>query len=177
MGADEKDRQDACSAPALSAVLLKSLAREKQCFAGGICPANVHVLQEAFDIFYPAIADRELRIDHGIDDHRTTHDSRVRLFDRPVRRVRIVRCDVEQRIGVDKNQCKLPIAAAVAASGLPNAATAYTLRHSTITDLVAAGLPLLTIAQVSGTSAEMIERHYGHLVSDAAVKALGKLAL
>jgi ferredoxin-thioredoxin reductase catalytic subunit len=40
MGADEKDRQDARSAPALSAVLLKGLAREKQCFAGRICPAR-----------------------------------------------------------------------------------------------------------------------------------------
>ncbi|MCX7323192.1 MAG: tyrosine-type recombinase/integrase [Hyphomicrobiales bacterium] len=77
----------------------------------------------------------------------------------------------------DKNSWKLPIAAVVAASGLPNAGTAYTLRHSTSTDLVAAGLPLLTIAQISGTSAEMIERHYRHLVSDAAVKALGKLTL
>lgn len=77
----------------------------------------------------------------------------------------------------DKNSWKLPIGAAVAAAGLPNGATAYTLRHSTITDLVTAGLPLLTIAQISGTSAEMIERHYGHLASDAAVKALGALTL
>lgn len=77
----------------------------------------------------------------------------------------------------DKNSWKLPIAAAVAAAALPAEATAYTLRHSTITDLVSAGLPLLTIAQISGTSAEMIERHYGHLASDAAVKALGELAL
>ena len=77
----------------------------------------------------------------------------------------------------DKNSWKLPIAAAVSAAGLPDDATAYTLRHSTITDLVRAGLPLLTIAQISGTSAEMIERHYGHLASDAAVTALGKLAL
>jgi integrase len=77
----------------------------------------------------------------------------------------------------DKDSWKLPIAAAVTAAGLPGAATAYTLRHSTITDLVTAGLPLLTIAQISGTSAEMIERHYGHLASDAAVKALGELAL
>jgi len=77
----------------------------------------------------------------------------------------------------DKNSWKLPIAAAVEAAGLPSDATAYTLRHSTITDLVTAGLPLLTIAQISGTSAEMIERHYGHLASDAAVKALGELAL
>lgn len=77
----------------------------------------------------------------------------------------------------DKETWKHPIAAAVAAAKLPGEATAYTLRHSTITDLVSAGLPLLTIAQISGTSAEMIERHYGHLASDAAVKALGELAL
>ena len=77
----------------------------------------------------------------------------------------------------DKNSWKLPIGAAVKAAGLPGDATAYTLRHSTITDLVSAGLPLLTIAQISGTSAEMIERHYGHLASDAAVKALGELTL
>jgi integrase len=76
-----------------------------------------------------------------------------------------------------KDSWKQPIAVAVAAAGLPGDATAYTLRHSTITDLVSAGLPLLTIAQISGTSAEMIERHYGHLASDAAVKALGELAL
>lgn len=77
----------------------------------------------------------------------------------------------------NKDSWKQPIAAAVATAGLPGHATAYTLRHSTITDLVSAGLPLLTIAQISGTSAEMIERHYGHLASDAAVKALGELAL
>ncbi len=77
----------------------------------------------------------------------------------------------------DKNSWKVPITAAVAAAGLPSGATAYTLRHSTITDLVSAGLPLLTIAQISGTSAEMIERHYGHLASNAAVKALSELAL
>lgn len=77
----------------------------------------------------------------------------------------------------DKNSWKLPITAAVKAAELPGEATAYTLRHSTITDLVSAGLPLLTIAQISGTSAEMIERHYGHLASDAAVKALGELTL
>ena len=77
----------------------------------------------------------------------------------------------------DKDSWKRPIASAVTAAELPADATAYTLRHSTITDLVGAGLPLLTIAQISGTSAEMIERHYGHLASDAAVKALGELAL
>ena len=76
-----------------------------------------------------------------------------------------------------KDSWKAPISRAVATAGLPDGATAYTLRHSTITDLVSAGLPLLTIAQISGTSAEMIERHYGHLTSDAALKALDGLAL
>ena len=76
----------------------------------------------------------------------------------------------------DKNSWKQPINAAVSAAELPSGTTAYTLRHSTITDLVNK-LPLLTIAQISGTSVQMIERHYGHLASDAAVKALGELAL
>jgi site-specific recombinase XerD len=77
----------------------------------------------------------------------------------------------------DKDSWKHPISMAVAEAGLPGEATAYTLRHSTITDLVREGLPLLTIAQISGTSAEMIEKHYGHLAKDAAMKALETLAL
>jgi hypothetical protein len=77
----------------------------------------------------------------------------------------------------DRNTWGDAIEEAVKAARLPAGTTAYTLRHSTITDLVSAGLPLLTIAQISGTSAEMIERHYGHLARDAAVKALEALAL
>lgn len=77
----------------------------------------------------------------------------------------------------DRNTWKTPISQAATAAELPAQTTAYTLRHSTITDLVTAGLPLLTIAQISGTSAAMIERHYGHLVGDAARKALAGLAL
>jgi integrase len=77
----------------------------------------------------------------------------------------------------DRNTWKGPIAAAAAAAKLSDHTTAYTLRHSTITDLVTTGLPLLTIAQISGTSAAMIERHYGHLVGDAARRALAGLAL
>lgn len=72
---------------------------------------------------------------------------------------------------------KGPIKQAVIAAGLPTSATAYTLRHSTITDLVQGGLDLLTIAQVSGTSVAMIERHYGHLQRKRAAEALAGLAL
>lgn len=77
----------------------------------------------------------------------------------------------------DKETWNDPIAEAAKTAKLPSGVTAYTLRHSTITDLVCAGLPLLTVAQISGTSAEMIEKHYGHLVRDAAVEALASLAL
>lgn len=70
-----------------------------------------------------------------------------------------------------------PISDAASSAGLPPGITAYTLRHSTITDLVTSGLPLLTVAQISGTSAEMIERHYGHLSRVAATEALASLAL
>ena len=72
----------------------------------------------------------------------------------------------------DKESWNGPIADAAKAAKLPTGTTAYTLRHSTITDLVNAGLPLLTVAQISGTSAEMIERHYGHLTGGAADEAL-----
>lgn len=77
----------------------------------------------------------------------------------------------------DKESWKGPIAEAIVKAQLPDGATAYTLRHSTITDLVNGGLPLLTVAQISDTSAEMIERHYGHLSRHAAVEALAGLAL
>lgn len=77
----------------------------------------------------------------------------------------------------DKETWNRPIAYASRQANLPAGVTAYTLRHSTITDLVRAGLPLLTIAQISGTSAEMIEAHYGHLTRDAATAALAGLEL
>lgn len=43
----------------------------------------------------------------------------------------------------NKDSWNDPIKKAVNAAALPTSATAYTLRHSTITDLVSAGLPLL----------------------------------
>lgn len=77
----------------------------------------------------------------------------------------------------NKDAWKVPIRKAVVAAGLPAGATAYSLRHSTITDLVQKGLPLLTIAQISGTSADMIETYYGHLQQEHAVLALSSLTL
>ncbi len=70
-----------------------------------------------------------------------------------------------------------PIKAAVRATGLADDVSAYALRHSTITDLIADGVPTLTAAQLSGTSVAMIERHYGHLLQKQAQAALAKLVL
>ena len=77
----------------------------------------------------------------------------------------------------NKDAWKHPIKDAARAASLPASVTAYTLRHSTITDLVVGGLDLLTVAQISGTSVRMIERHYGHLRADRAAAALAALAL
>ena len=76
-----------------------------------------------------------------------------------------------------KDAWKGPIKEAANAAELPAETVAYTLRHSVITDLVVTGLDLLTVAQLSGTSVEMIERHYGHLRPSKSVQALESLSL
>ena len=80
-------------------------------------------------------------------------------------------------VAFTKDAWKWPVKAAAVAAELPPGATAYTIRHSVISDLVHDGLDLLTVAQISGTSVAMIERHYGHLRSDVAASALARLAL
>jgi integrase len=78
----------------------------------------------------------------------------------------------------DKDAWKRPMKDAVAAAKLPLQTTAYALRHSTITDLIALHkLDTLTVAQLSGTSLQMIEKHYGHLLRDHAAKALASLEI
>lgn len=57
--------------------------------------------------------------------------------------------------------------------GLPDDLAFYALRHHFISSLAANGVPLLTIARLVGQkSAQMIERHYGHLVPSSAADAL-----
>lgn len=77
----------------------------------------------------------------------------------------------------NKDAWKKPIKAAAKQAALPETVTAYTLRHSTITDLVKGKLDLMTVAQLSGTSVAMIEAHYAHLTRDHAAQALATLAL
>jgi len=66
---------------------------------------------------------------------------------------------------------------ASAVAELPPHATAYSIRHSTITDLIHAGVDSVSVAQLAGTSVAMIEKYYGHLTRDHARSALAALAL
>lgn len=75
----------------------------------------------------------------------------------------------------NKDAWKKPFKTAVTEAGLSSRATTYSLRHTAITDLVP-HLDLLAVAQISGTSVQMIEKHYGHLRQDRAVDALAKLS-
>lgn len=78
----------------------------------------------------------------------------------------------------DKDAWKDPFKTAAEAANLPSTATAYALRHSTITDLIVLHrLDTMTVAHISGTSLPMIEKHYGHLLHDHAANALAGLAL
>ena len=78
----------------------------------------------------------------------------------------------------DKDAWKKPFKKAAAAANLPHKATAYALRHSTITDLIALHhLDTMSVAQLAGTSVMMIEKHYGHLLQKHASNALALLAL
>lgn len=69
------------------------------------------------------------------------------------------------------------IKTAVVKAKLPAETCAYSMRHSTITDLVAGGLDLATVAQLSGTSTKMIEDHYFSVRKGASSEALAALAL
>ena len=78
----------------------------------------------------------------------------------------------------NKDSWKYPLKEAALSAELPPATTAYALRHSTITDLIALHkLDTLTVAQLSGTSLQMIEKHYGHLLRDHAARALASLMI
>ncbi len=76
-----------------------------------------------------------------------------------------------------KDAWKWPFKDAARNAGLPEDATAYALRHSTITDLITGGLDLMTTAEIAGTSVRMIEAHYKHLSREQAARALAGLGL
>jgi len=62
-------------------------------------------------------------------------------------------------------------------AGLPSDLAFYALRHHFASTMVAAGVPLLTVARLLGQkSTTMLERHYGHLMPSSAADAMNALA-
>jgi len=61
------------------------------------------------------------------------------------------------------------------AAGLPKAVTPYTLRHSGISWSLAAGVPATDVARFGGTSLEMLQRTYAHLLEGSTDAARARL--
>jgi integrase len=73
--------------------------------------------------------------------------------------------------------CRTALTRAVKLSGIEGGVTAYTLRHSCASWLVAKGIPTRKVAEFVGTSEKMIIDHYGHLApdyQDEAANAIGR---
>jgi len=61
--------------------------------------------------------------------------------------------------------------------GMPETLQFYALRHHAISVMVAAGIPLLTVAKLVGhKDTAMIQKHYGHLCPDSARSAMDVVA-
>jgi integrase len=60
---------------------------------------------------------------------------------------------------------------------LPPGVVLYTLRHSFITEALRAGVPVLDVAKLTGTSLEMIQKNYAQFVPDGAREALKAVKL
>jgi hypothetical protein len=53
----------------------------------------------------------------------------------------------------------------------------YTLRHSFITEAISGGLTTLDVCRMVGTSLQMVEKNYGHLVHSVARERLNKVQM
>ena len=66
---------------------------------------------------------------------------------------------------------------AVTEAGLPESVVFYTLRHSFIADLIDKNMNVFDIAKITGTSIDMIEKHYGKLFKDRVIEVLERASL
>lgn len=66
----------------------------------------------------------------------------------------------------DKDSWKKPFKDAAKAAGLPADVVLYSLRHTAISEMIAAGIDTFIVAKLAGTSTDMIDKHYGHLHHD-----------
>lgn len=63
----------------------------------------------------------------------------------------------------DKDAWKKLYKVALQSAKLPSGVVMYTLRHVAISEMIMGGMDSVFVAKLSGTSVEMIEKHYGHL--------------
>lgn len=63
------------------------------------------------------------------------------------------------------------------AAGLPDDVVLYSLRHCAISEMLVGGIDPMTVARIAGTSVNMIQRHYGHLMKEAVVAKLAKVKM
>jgi integrase len=66
---------------------------------------------------------------------------------------------------------------AVKKAELPNTVVFYTLRHSFIADVIDKNMNVFDIANITGTSTDMIDKHYGKLFKDRVIDVLEKTSL
>lgn len=69
------------------------------------------------------------------------------------------------------------VRAAAKKAELPAGVVLTTLRHSWITEALLGGMSTLSVARLTGTSLEMIEKHYGHLAVDTARERLAAVTM
>lgn len=62
-------------------------------------------------------------------------------------------------------------------AGLPEGTSAYDMRHATISRWLAGGLSTFEAAKLAGTSEDMIQRHYGHLLTGITKSKLDNASL
>jgi integrase len=60
---------------------------------------------------------------------------------------------------------------------LPEGVCLYTLRHSFVTAAIGSGMSILEVARLVGTSLQMVDQNYGHLVAADARKRLAALQM
>jgi site-specific recombinase XerD len=77
----------------------------------------------------------------------------------------------------NKDSWKAPFKRAVRVAGLNESTVMYSLRHAILCDMVTAGVDLLTVSRLSGTSITMIQKHYGHLIPSIGAAAIEKVAI
>jgi integrase len=70
-----------------------------------------------------------------------------------------------------------PMRKAVTEAGLPKSVVFYTLRHSFIADLIDKNMNVFDIAKITGTSIDMIEKHYGKLFKGRVIEVLERSSL